>query len=353
MIRQPGGRSMFSMRATLALGAALAAAIAAGPARAEGVVTIYSADGLHDGSPNWYQTEFDAFTKATGIQVQYIEGGSGVVVDRVAKERANPQADVLVTLPPFIQKAAASGLLQASTPDAASAIPAASKDPKGLYYALVNNYLCFIYDGAALSAPPATYADLLDAKYKNKIQYSTPGQAGDGTAVMLQVIHAYGSKDAGFDYLHKLQANNLGPSSSTGKLAALVNKGEIYVANGDLQMNASQMGQDPNLRVFWPAGPDGKRSTFAIPYYIGLVAGAPHAENGRKLIAFLLDKPAQEQVSAIAQGLPARDDVHPTDKNFQQLQSMMQGVEIWSPDWQKVLADLPADVARWHDATGS
>ena len=72
-------------------------------------MTIYSADGLHDGSPNWYQAQFDAFTKATGIKVQYIEGGSGVVVDRIEKEKSNPQADVLVTLPPFIQKAAASG----------------------------------------------------------------------------------------------------------------------------------------------------------------------------------------------------------------------------------------------------
>ena len=88
------------------------AGLGAAPAMAQGVVTIYSADGLHDGSPNWYQTQFDAFTRATGIKVQYIEGGSGVVVERIDKEKSNPQADVLVTLPPFIQKAAAAGDLQ-------------------------------------------------------------------------------------------------------------------------------------------------------------------------------------------------------------------------------------------------
>src|SRR5215831_4268133 len=107
---------------------AVAAALLAAPAFAEDVVTIYSADGLHDGSPNWYQTQFDAFTKATGIKVQYVEGGSGVVVERVAKEKSNPQADVLVTLPPFIQKAKADGLLQSYTPAGFDQIATGDKD---------------------------------------------------------------------------------------------------------------------------------------------------------------------------------------------------------------------------------
>ena len=69
-------------------------------------VTIYSADGLGD----WYTKQFAAFQAQTGIKVQYVEAGSGEVVSRVDKEKSNPQADLMVTLPPFIQKAAASGL---------------------------------------------------------------------------------------------------------------------------------------------------------------------------------------------------------------------------------------------------
>jgi 2-aminoethylphosphonate transport system substrate-binding protein len=337
---------------SLLLAAGFAIAVAAGPALADDVVTIYSADGLHDGTPNWYQTQFDAFTKATGIKVQYIEAGSGGVVERVEKEKSNTQADVLVTLPPFIMKAAADGLLQPFTPAGADQIAAGEKDSGGLYYSLVDNYLSFIYNGN-LGDGPKSFDDLLDPKFKNKIQYSTPGQAGDGTAVMLQVIHAYGGKDAAFDYFKKLQANNRGPSASTGKLTALVNKGEIWVANGDLQMNLSQTPDNPNIHIFWPAGPDGKRSTFPLPYYIGLVQGAPHADAGKKLIEFLLSQDAQSQVSSIALGMPSRQDVHPTDDNYKKLQAMMQGVEIWNPDWTQVVTDLKADVARWHEATGS
>ncbi len=325
----------------------------ASTALAQGVVTIYSADGLHDGKPNWYQTEFDAFTKATGIRVQYVEAGSGVMVDRVLQQRANQQADVLVTLPPFIQQAASDGLLAAYVPPEADKVEASGTDPQHRYYPMIDDYINFIYDTKVLHSAPKDFEALLSAKFKNKIQYSTPGQAGDGTAVMIQAFHVFGGKDGGFAYLKKLQANNVGPSSSTGRLTGLVNKGELWVANGDIQMNFAQMHQNPNIRIFWPAGPDGVRSTFADGYVIGLVKGAPHEANGKKLIDFLLSRQAQEQVSSIAEGFPVRTDVHPTDANFKALQAMMQGVKIWTPDWNAVLASLKSDVARWHKETGS
>jgi 2-aminoethylphosphonate transport system substrate-binding protein len=339
------------MKTKFALVAAALLAATALPALADdGVVTIYSADGLHDGNPSWFGNQFDAFTKATGIKVQYVEAGSSGVVDRLAKEKSNTQADVLVTLPPFMQKAAADGLLQAYTPAGADKIDARDKDPNGTYYALVNNYPNFIYNASVLKEAPATYEDLLDPKFKQKIQYSTPGQAGDGTALMLQAFHAFGSKEKGLDYLKKLQINNLGPSASTGKLTALVNKGELYVANGDMQMNLSQSADNPNIKIFFPAGPDGKKTAFALPYYIALVAGGPDSENGKKLIDFLLSEDAQKEISSVAQGFPVRTDIKPDDENFKKLNAMLEGVEIWSPDWAKVLADLKDDVAAYNQA---
>ncbi|TPN02045.1 2-aminoethylphosphonate ABC transporter substrate-binding protein [Mesorhizobium sp. B2-1-3A] len=343
---------MKSRNATIAMAFAaslLTSSALVGPAFAGGVVTIYSADGLHDGNGSWYETEFAAFTKATGITVQYIEAGSGGVVERVAKEKSNPQADVLVTLPPFVQRAAADGLLQDYKPAGADQIDGGADK----YRPLVNNYMNFIYNSAVLSEAPKSYNDLLDPKFKGKIQYSTPGQAGDGTAVMLQIIHAFGGEDAGFEFMKKLQDNNVGPSASTGKLTALVNKGELHVANGDLQMNMSQMADNPNIKVFWPAGPDGTRSTFALPYEIGLVTGAPNADNGKKLIDFLLSKEAQSTVSSVALGLPARKDVKPDDANFAKAQEAMKGVTIWSPNWDEALSKLPDYVKKWNEATGS
>ena len=148
---------------------------------------------------------------------------------------------------------------------------------------------------------------------------------------MLQVIHAFGSPDAGFDYPEEAAGQQCRPVLLDRPLAGLVNKGELYVANGDVQMNIAQMGQDPNLQIFFPAGPDGEALTLPLPYYIALVKGAPHADAGQKLIDFLLSKDAQEKVSSIAQGLPVRSDVHPTDTSYQQIEQTLNGVTIWTP----------------------
>src|SRR3974390_1141273 len=91
-----GGRPS-PMRSFMRLLLVSAAAIVATHAfAASDVVTVYAADGLHDGKGSWFETQFDAFTKATGVKVQYVEGGSGGVVERVAKEKKNTPADVLI-----------------------------------------------------------------------------------------------------------------------------------------------------------------------------------------------------------------------------------------------------------------
>ncbi len=193
-------------------------------------LTVYSADGLG----SWYKSQFAAYQKQTGVAVNVVEAGSGEVVSRVQKEQSNPQADLLVTLPPFIQRADADKLLQSSGVQDA-AIAQGNNAADGNYVAIVDNTLSFIANPSAQPAP-RTWDDLLASQYKGKIQYSTPGQAGDGTAVLLLLQHLMGNQQA-LDYLAKLQTNNVGPSSSTGKLQPKVSNGELLVANGDVQMN--------------------------------------------------------------------------------------------------------------------
>ena len=146
-----------------------------------GTVTVYSADGLGA----WYFSQFYKFTQLTGIKVNLVEAGSGEVVSRVEKEQSNPQADLLITLPPFIQKAEQSGLLQPAAVDT-SGIDPGLIDPGGVFVPIVENALSFIANPDA-NPQPSSWNDLLTPQFKGKLQYSTPGQAGDGTALRVRV----------------------------------------------------------------------------------------------------------------------------------------------------------------------
>ncbi|NKX89413.1 2-aminoethylphosphonate ABC transporter substrate-binding protein [Nocardia coubleae] len=307
-------------------------------------VTVYSADGVG----GWYKNRFDEFTKQTGIAVNLVEAGSGEVVNRVDKEQSNPQADIVVTLPPFIQKAEQSGLLQPSGIDTA-AIPAADKDPDGNYVTMANNFLCFIAN-PSVDAAALTWDDLLKPEFKGKLQYSTPGQAGDGTAVLVLLQQLRGKQGA-LDYLAALQANNVGPSSSTGKLQAKVDKGELLIANGDVQMNLTTVKEKGSkFNVFFPAA-DGKRSTVAVPYMMGLAKGAPHKDDATELMRFLMAPEAQAALGPEAFAVSPRTDVPAPAEGGPA--AAMRGVDVVPVDWNTVLTELDADLAAYQKATGS
>ncbi|MEW1903030.1 2-aminoethylphosphonate ABC transporter substrate-binding protein [Streptomyces sp. NPDC086147] len=338
----------------LVLAASLTACGGSSAASDEKVVTVYSADGLKgEAGDGWYDKVFEDFEKQTGIKVEYVEGGSGEMVQRALREKSNTQADVLVTLPPFIQQAGSKGLLQKYAPQGADRVDGADKAADGTWTSVVNNYFGFVHNKKELPEAPKSWEELLDARYKDRIQYSTPGVAGDGTAVLIKAMHDFGGQAPAMEYLKKLQANNVGPSSSTSKLAPKVDKGELLVANGDVQMNFAQSKSMPNLGIWFPAKGNGRPTTFALPYAAGLVNKAPHAENGRKLLDFLLSEGAQREVSAVGGGFPARKDVEPTDANAVELAKLLEGVEVFEPDWADIDANLTAYVDAWKSATGS
>ena len=313
-------------------------------------VTVYSADGLGV----WYKAQFSAFTQATGINVNLVEAGSAEVVSRVEKEQSNPHADLLVTLPPFIQRADKVGLLQQSGVDA-SAIPGDQLGPGGRYLPIVDNALTFISNPDARPRP-RTWDDLLKPEYQGRLQYSTPGQAGDGTAVLILLQHLMGRQGA-LDYLAELQTNNVGPSSSTGKLQPKVSNGELWIANGDVQMNLGSIKHDGSVfDIFVPASADGKRVTVSLPYFAGVTQGAPRADDAKRLLAFLISTNVQKTVGPVALGMPVTEALAAEAQRSPEPNTpaaVLDGVEVWVPDWNEVLADLDPDIAAYRKATGT
>ena len=344
--------------ALLALVVVIATACSPGAPRS--TLTVYSPSGLG----SWYKARFDEFTKETGIAVTLFEAGSGEVVSRVNSpgvwkqlepEGSVPPADLLVTLPPFIQKAAKAGLLQPSGADTAGISPS-EVGPDGLFVPIAKTALCFVANPGA-NPVPATWNDLLRPDLKGKLQYSTPGEAGDGTAMLILLQHLMG-KPAALDFFAELQKNNVGPSKSTGALQPKVSSGELLVANGDVQMNLASIANDGSkFGIFFPAMPDNSRTTIALSYGAGVTAQSQQPEAAKKLLAFLLSDAAQKAVFTEAFGIPVRDTVAAQMTADQTGRvtptSLLKDVTLWAPDWDVVLAELDADLEAYRKATGS
>lgn len=317
-------------------------------------ITVYSATGLSA----WYKVQFEKFTRDTGVKVTLFEAGSGEVVSRVNSgavwERVNsdqsvPPADLLVTIPPFIQKAEKAGLLQPGGADT-TGIPSEQVGPEGKYVPIANTALCFIANPAA-NPPPLSWQDLLSSQFKGKLQYSSPGETGDGTALLILLKHLMGREGA-LDYLSKLGRNNVGPASSTASLMPKVNSGVLLIANGDVQMNVASIKNDGSkFTAFFPAMPDGVRTTVALPYTAGVTAGSQRPDDARKLLAFLLSEEAQTSLASDAFGIPVRlSDQTAGRSAVLPPAGVLNGVQLWTPDWNTVSAELDGDLAAYRNA---
>jgi len=314
------------------------------PATAENVV-IYTADGLE----GYYEKVLPAFESALGGRVAKVTGGSGAVVNRLEIQKDSPKADILITLPPFMQLAAEKGLITPYVSKEDSAIPAANKGKDGIYYVMMNNYFSFIHNPNVTKTPPKTFDDLLKPEFKGKIAYSNPLTAGDGMGVVILLDKLMG-EDKAFAFMEKLEPSVKFHTKGTGALDVMVSRGEIEIANGDMQMDvADELQGGLSIEPFF-LSVDGKTpATFQLPYYIALVKNGPNPEGGKKLIDYLLSNQAQEQNVAFF-GLPARSDVELSGKNGALLKKLLDGVTVETIDWNMVIKKQPEWEKKWKQS---
>ena len=153
-----------------------------------------------------------------------------------------------------------------------------------------------------------------------------------------------------------MQANNVGPSPSTGKLQAKVDSGEILVANGDVQMNLATIKKDGGkFGIFFPAMPDGSRTTISLSYVAGVTANTEQPDGAKKLLAFLLSDEAQRALATQAFGIPVREAIAKEAADITDPMTpnnVLKGVTLSTPDWNTVLDQLESDVADYKKAIG-
>src|SRR5205085_8775404 len=185
------------MIATLLLAAAALAA--GGPAIGQGKLVVYTSN-----DSNLNRFVFEAFKAETGIVVEQVEAGSGVVFRRIASERERPLGDIVWGVSRTLLRAN-KALLAPYASKNKDAVPAHFRDPDD-HWIGTNVHILVILQNTKLipeGAGPKSWADLIDPKWKGKIAFTDPANSGSAYSNLTMLEQLWG----GWDKVTSLLAN--------------------------------------------------------------------------------------------------------------------------------------------------
>lgn len=245
--------------------------------------------------PEWadWGTQLQAIKKATGITVPADNKNSGQSLASIAAEKGNPVADVVYYGVTFGIQAAQDGLVQNYKPQHWDQIPAGMKDPDGKWFAIHSGTLGLMVNVDALDGKPVprSWADLLKPEYKGMVGYLDPASAFVGYVGAVAINRALGGTPDNFDpalkWFKDIKANQ--PIVPKQTAYARVLSGEIPILiDYDFNAYRAKYKDHSNVEFVIPA-----EGTIAVPYVMSLVANAPHADNGKKVLDFTLSDAGQ------------------------------------------------------------
>jgi iron(III) transport system substrate-binding protein len=243
---------------------------------------------------NELKTFWDQFKKDLpdlAAKASYIRGSTGPTMARVEAERANPQADVVWgVFNDYLTGAARKGLLEPYVARESDRIAARFKHPENMWQGVTLLTVAFAVNqkkmGELRLAPPRSWADLLEPRYKGHIVMSNPSTSG--TAYLLLASHVTRlGEDAAFKYYEALDKNLSQVTKSGGAPGRMAASGETPIGIALAYEVEVAKKQGAPIDVLFPS--DGVAWTFEGN---ALVKGAKNPQNARRFLDWAVSKSA-------------------------------------------------------------
>src|SRR5436305_12338990 len=279
----------------------LAGAVGVVRSRAQGAgkVVVYTSN-----DSNLNRFVFEAFTKETGIEVEPVEAGSGVVFRRVNSERERPLGDIVWGVSRTLLRAN-KALLAPYASKNKDAVPAHFRDAED-YWIGTNVHLLVILQNTKLipaDQGPKSWADLMKPEWKGKVAFTDPANSGSAYSNLTMLAQLWGPGEAGWEKESQLIANTRVLNRSS-----LVFQG---VGNGEFPLGMSLeyagyqwSSNGAPVKVIYPS--DG---TVAQMEGVAIIKGGPNTENAKQFVDDVSRQDVREAIPRAASRRPARQDL--------------------------------------------
>ncbi len=268
--------------------------LAISPAADGGSVVIYTSV-----DQNFSEPVLRAFEAETGIKVQPVFDVEAAkttgLVNRLVAEKDNPQADVWWNgeFAQTIDLAKQDVLAAYASPNAAD-IPAEYKDPDGRWSGLGGRARVILVNTDLVdeAATPDSIQDFLDPAVdaaQTGIAYPVFGTTATQAAALYKL---WGDEDARA-YFQQLADRGVRVLDGNGAVRDLVVDGQLAFGLTDTDDACGAVEKGAPVKIVFPDQGDDGIGTLVIPNTVGLVAGGPNPEAGKKLVDYLLSQEAE------------------------------------------------------------
>jgi iron(III) transport system substrate-binding protein len=223
-------------------------------------------------------------TKSTGL------------ANRLLAEQARPQADVFWSNEPVRTLVLKSrGVLASYRSPSAQGIPSALVDPDGYWTGFSARLRVIAYNTKLVrpdDAPQSVFA-LADAKWRKQVAIADPRFGS--TSFHVAALYALVGDGKMDDFFRRLTANGVRIVDGNSVVRDMVARGDVKTGLTDTDdVNVAIEDHQPIAMVL----PD--RDGLGVPVMpnmVSLIANAPHAEEGRRLIDYLLSPDVERQLA--------------------------------------------------------
>ncbi|CAC9589406.1 Ferric iron ABC transporter, iron-binding protein [uncultured Gammaproteobacteria bacterium] len=284
--------------------------ITAVQAATDELVTVYSSRKEHLIKPL-----FEAFTKDTGIKVEYLTGKGGALIERLKLEGTNTKADMFMTVDAGnLWYAGSQDLFQGVQTDTLkSNIPAYLRDPQGLWTGLSVRARTIVYNTDRVQSEElSTYADLATDKWAGRLCLRTSKKVYTKSLVS-SLIHHHG-KDKTADIV-KGWINNLAatPNAKDSHVMSAILSGQCDVGLVNTYYYGRLMDKKPNspLKLFWA-----NQNTTGVHVNVsgaGVTKYASNAKAAIQLLEWLSSAKAQAIYGSLNKEYPANQNIASDD----------------------------------------